>query len=69
MERAKVRVMVNFFGRETPVELDSAYLEPGPALFSLISNQTPDITDRAYAPSYQQFQAILWPSVSGIGTG
>ncbi|HSQ39975.1 MAG TPA: transcription termination/antitermination protein NusG, partial [Anaerolineales bacterium] len=27
MERAKVRVMVNFFGRETPVELDFLQVE------------------------------------------
>ena len=27
MERAKVRVMVNFFGRETPVELDFLHVE------------------------------------------
>jgi len=26
-ERAKVRVMVNFFGRETPVELDFLQVE------------------------------------------
>jgi transcription termination/antitermination protein NusG len=27
MERTKVRVMVNFFGRETPVELDFLQVE------------------------------------------
>jgi transcriptional antiterminator NusG len=27
MERSKVRVMVNFFGRETPVELDFLQVE------------------------------------------
>jgi transcriptional antiterminator NusG len=27
MEKAKVRVMVNFFGRETPVELDFLQVE------------------------------------------
>jgi transcriptional antiterminator NusG len=27
MERAKVTVMVNFFGRETPVELDFLQVE------------------------------------------
>jgi transcriptional antiterminator NusG len=27
MERAKVRIMVNFFGRETPVELDFLQVE------------------------------------------
>jgi transcriptional antiterminator NusG len=27
MERAKVRVMVNFFGRETPIELDFLQVE------------------------------------------
>ena len=27
MERSKIRVMVNFFGRETPVELDFLQVE------------------------------------------
>ena len=37
MERSKVRVMVNFFGRETPVELDFLQVERRRIVIKLIT--------------------------------